>query len=321
MQTVIYGLGAVGGSVAAALARKGHDVTGIARGAHLQAIQDTGLRLRGPDVDERVPLRAVSDPSQITFGPDDMILLAMKSQDTLGALQALRDAGVTDQAIFCLQNGVANERTALRLFPNVHGATVMMPATHLNPGEVVVFGTPCYGIFDIGHSLGGCDDTDRALVDPLEDAGFGAFAVPDVMAAKHGKLLLNLGNILKAAVGTSGDTQALYSQLKAEATAVYAAAGIPWRDVGGSDPRRDDLMKFVDVPGVPRGWGSTTQSLARGMPLETDYLNGEIAYLGRLHGVEAPLNAALTRIAARLSATGAEPGSMTVEQLTQEIGA
>ena len=321
MQVVVYGLGAVGGSVAAALARKGHAVTGIARGTHLTAIQENGLRFRGPGFDARVAVPAVSDPSQISFGPDDLILLAMKSQDTQAALEALRLAGVTDQPIFCLQNGVANERMALRLFPNVHGATVMMPSTHLEPGEVAVFGDPRYGIFDLGRFPTGCDHADQALADLLDDAGFAGFPMPDVMAAKYGKLLMNLGNILKAALGKSANTQDLHDRLKAEAIAVYEAAGIDWRDVGAADPRRDQLLKFVDVPGLERGLGSTTQSLARGMPLETDYLNGEIALLGRLNGVPTPLNSGLTHLAAHLSARSAAPGSLSLDDLTKAIGA
>lgn len=321
MHVVVYGLGAVGGSIAAALASKRHEVTGIARGAHLTAIQENGLRFRGPGFDDRVAVRAVSDPSQISFGPDDLILLAMKSQDTQAALEALRLAGVKDQPIFCLQNGVANERMALRLFPNVHGATVMMPSTHLEPGEVAVFGEPRYGIFDLGRFPSGCDHADQMLGDLLDDACFAGFPMPDVMARKYGKLLMNLGNILKAALGKSADTKDLHDRLKAEAIAVYKAAGIDWCNVGSADPRRDQLLRFVDVPGLVRGLGSTTQSLARGMPLETDYLNGEIALLGRLHDVPTPLNSGLTRLAAQMSAQSAAPGSLSMDELIKAIGA
>jgi 2-dehydropantoate 2-reductase len=75
----------------------------------------------------------------------------MKSQDTTKRCMALRAAGVRDQPIFCLQNGIANEPMALRLFPNVHGVTVMMPATYTVPGVVVCHGTPKLGLFDIGR--------------------------------------------------------------------------------------------------------------------------------------------------------------------------
>jgi 2-dehydropantoate 2-reductase len=67
---------------------------------------------------------------------DDAILLTMKTQHTLAALERLRAAGVREQPIFCVQNGIANERFVLRRFPEVHGVTVMMPASFVIPGEV-----------------------------------------------------------------------------------------------------------------------------------------------------------------------------------------
>ena len=88
MRVVAYGMGAIGGSVAAALIRKGHDVIGIARGAHLDAIRTPGLRLRAPDLDERVAVPCVASPDDITFTADDAILLATKTQDTGQVLEA-----------------------------------------------------------------------------------------------------------------------------------------------------------------------------------------------------------------------------------------
>jgi 2-dehydropantoate 2-reductase len=75
-----------------------------------------------------------------------------------------------------------------------------------------------------------------------------------------------------------------------------------------------------EVPGVPRAGGSTLQSLLRGAgSVETDYLNGEIVYLGRLHGVATPVNAVMMRVAARLAREGAKPGQMTLADLQAEI--
>jgi 2-dehydropantoate 2-reductase len=79
-------------------------------------------------------------------------------------------------------------------------------------------------------------------------------------------------------------------------------------------------MRMADVAGAPRMGGSTTQSLRRGAgTVETDWLNGEIALLGRLHGQPAPLNAALCRLAARLAADGVQPGTMTLAQLEASL--
>jgi len=317
MRIVIHGMGAVGGIVAAALFRSGQEVVGIARGGMLEAVKAGGLRLRAKDIDETYPVPCVAAPRDIDWRPDDMILLCVKGQDTQSALEDLRAAGVTDQPIFCAQNGVANERAALRLFPNVHGVTVMMPATYITAGEVACFSEPAFGIFDIGRYPSGQDADDARMAAALEAANIGAFIQDDVMASKRGKLLMNLHNIQKAAVGPQGETERLRVRVRAEAEAVFTAAGLSWTEVDDRDTRRADLMRMVDhLPGVARVGSSTNQSLLRGTGrLETDFLNGEIALLARLHGLDAPLNAGLCRIAAELARDGAQPGSYTLEAL------
>ncbi len=283
----------------------------------LQAVQANGLRFRAPDLDETLAVPCVATPANIAWRPDDAILLCVKSQDTQGALEDLRNAGVTDQPIFCAQNGIANERAALRLFPNVHGVTVMMPAKYTNAGEVAVFTRPKFGIFDLGRFPGGSDGDDHRMAAALDAAQIGAFVQDDVMASKRGKLLMNLGNILKAAAGHKADIRALQHRVRAEAEAVFKAAGLSWEDVDDRDPRRATLIQPVDaLPGVERAGGSTNQSLLRGATsFETDYLNGEIALMGRLHGVETPLNARLCRVASQLSRDQAAPGEMTISDL------
>ncbi|CUH79512.1 ketopantoate reductase family protein [Tropicibacter naphthalenivorans] len=319
MRIIVYGVGAIGGVVGAALARAGQDVLGIARGAQLQAIRDKGLRLRTPDVDEVVQMPCVAHPSEIDFRPDDAILLCMKTQHTVAALADLRDAGVTDQPIFCFQNGVENERLALRVFPNVHAVTVMLPGTYLEPGKVVSYGTPRFGILDIGRYPSGVDAADEALAAVLDASGFAAYARADVMRAKYGKLLVNLMNILQAAVGRDPALAQMTQPLQAEAEAVYTAAGIAW-EPNSTDPRRAEFMQVKDVPGESRQGGSTAQSLLRDTgSVETDYMNGEISLLGRLHGVPTPLNDAMVRLGQRLAAKGAKPGDMTLADIQAEL--
>lgn len=316
MRTIIYGVGAIGGVVAAALTEAGHDVTGIARGAQLAALQAGPLRLRAPGVEIEARLPCVADPTEIAFRPDDMILLTMKTQDCLDALHRLRLAGLRDQPIFCLQNGIANEPTALRLFPNVHGVTVMMPAAYTEPGEVLCHGTPKLGVFDTGRFPKGSDADDARLAALFDGARMAGFVQDDVMASKRGKLLLNLSNCLEAAVGRGADRGDFPQRVRAEAEAVFRAAGLSWDEVGMDHPQRKHLMQTGDIPGTPRFGGSTSQSLLRGTGrVETDYLNGEIAYLGRLHGVDVPLNAFLTWLGAALAEARAQPGHLDLARL------
>jgi 2-dehydropantoate 2-reductase len=315
MRVIVYGVGAIGGTVAAALALSGQEVVGIARGAQLAAVRANGLRLRTPDRDDVAGFPCVGAPAEIAFRPSDAIVLAMKGQDTAAALAALRDAGLRDQPVFCAQNGVANERMALRLFPNVHGVTVMMPAGFLEPGEIVATSRPRHGVFDIGRYPAGSDADDTRMAAALERGNVAAFVSDTVMESKYGKLLLNLRNVLDAALGPEADTDPFMPPLLAEAKAAFAAAGIRWRSVDHEDPRRA-LMAQAPVAGVSRSGSSSTQSLARGTgSIETDWLNGEIVLLGRLHGVPTPANAFLVALGARLVREGLPPGAVSPDEI------
>ena len=322
MRIIVYGVGAIGGTVAAALSLSGHEVIGIARGAQLEALQADGLLLRTPEKAVRAQFRCVSDPSDIDFRPDDAILLTMKTQDTLAALERLRAAGIDAQPIFCVQNGVTNESLALRRFKEVHGVTVMMPASISAPGEVSAFAAPRHGIFDIGLFPNGSNSNDERLAACLEAANIAAFVQPEVMKSKYGKLLLNLSNILQGAFGLDADYKHLEALLQAEAEAAYTAAGISWLDVGAADARRDQMMRSRPIPGVERSGGSTTQSLERGAgSIETDYLNGEIVLLGRLHGVPVPANTYFVELGARMVREKLKPGAISVAQAEAELAA
>jgi 2-dehydropantoate 2-reductase len=322
MRIIVYGVGAIGGTVAAALQLSGQEVIGIARGAHLKAIQADGLLMRTPEKTERAHFPCVSDPAEIEFRPDDAILLTMKTQDTFAALERLRAAGASEQAIFCVQNGVTNERLALRYFHEVHGVTVMMPAALSVPGEVSAFSIPRHGIFDIGRYPDGSNEHDAKLAKALEAANIAAFVSPDVMQSKYGKLLLNLSNILQAALGLDADYPHLEVLLRTEAEAAYKAAGIPWLDVGAADPRRSQLMNQKPIAGIDRLGSSTMQSLARGAgSIETDYLNGEIVLLGRLHGVPVPANTYFAELGTRMAREGLKPGAISVAQVESELSA
>lgn len=321
MRFIVYGVGAVGGVVSAALARSGQSVLGIARGAQLDAIRTGGLRLKSPEIDEIHRFDCAATPAEIDFGPDDAILLCVKTQHTEAALDALAAAGAEDQPIFCLQNGVENERRALRRFANVHGVTVMLPATFLEPGKVVCHALPRFGIFDVGRYTGGTDAADETFCAAMTQANFAAYPQADVMRSKYGKLLMNLGNILMASLGPGAEVGDFRDRLKAEAQAVLAAAGIAVDDVGRDDPRRAEHLTVTDVPGEPPLGGSTAQSLQRGTgSVETDFLNGEIVLLGRQHGVPTPANAAMLRLAARMLRDDLKPGDLTPGELAALIG-
>lgn len=321
MRIIVYGLGAVGGALAAAFTRAGNEVIGIARGKMLEAIKADGLLFRTPAGDERIRFTVVGKPSEIEFRPDDAILLTMKSQDTAEALDALVAAGASSQPVFCFQNGLNNERLALRHFAKVYGVTVMIPADYITPGEVICYGTPRHGMFDVGCYPIGLDATATQFVEMLVAANFAAWTTDDVMASKRGKLLENLGNVVDAAMGHGNTDAEAMDAVRAEGRAAYAAAGLEFKAIKRDDPRRQGVVDTGKVEGAKRAGSSSTQSLKRGTgSIETDYLNGEIALIGRLAGAPVPLNAALSQLGHDLIAGKVEAGTVTSAELRKRLG-
>jgi 2-dehydropantoate 2-reductase len=294
----------------------GHPVAVIARGKHLERIRSAGLRIEDATGASAVTLEAAGHPREISWDDDDVLVLAVKSHQTEAALSDLAPHAPAGLPIVCAQNGVANERTALRYFDRVYGMVVMMPALHLEPGVVVAHASPITGLLDVGCYPDGADDTAAELAATLGRSGFSSLALPDIMAWKYRKLLMNLGNAVQALCGRVSSDYEVVRRARAEGEQVLAAAGIAVIGTDQEAERRGDLLQIHEVGDTRRPGGSSWQSLARGTgTIEADYLNGEIALLGRLHDVPAPVNTLLQRLAVEHAARRAAPGSMTEEEL------
>lgn len=320
MRFIIYGAGGVGGVVGGRLAQHGHDVVLIARGAHAETIARSGLRLVSPVEDVTLAIPVVTHPRDISWEPGDVVFTTMKSNDTLGALDALSGTAGPGVPVFVMQNGVENERMAARRFHNVYAVPVMLPATFLEPGVVEANSAEMSGVLDIGRYPSGVDHNCTAVAGALSNSNFSSEPDPKVMRKKYTKLLMNLGNAMDAACGAGQSSRALAAAARDEAVACYHAAGIDFASAEEDEARRAGLIRIAPIAGKRRGGGSTWQDLARGKrTVEADYLNGEIVLLGRLHGIQTPVNAALRQIANRMAAEGVPPGSMTIEELETEV--
>src|ERR1017187_822531 len=223
---VVFGAGAIGGVMAALLDRAGLEVAVIARGAHLAAIRERGLTLRTPEADATVHVPAAGSAGEIRWRDDDVALLAVKSQDTDAAVHELAVAAPPSLVVVCAQNGVANERAALRRFENTLGMLVICPATHLAPGVVEAESSPCPGITDVGRFPDGVDTVTEEVAAALRAATFDSRAVPDVMRWKYAKLLSNVGNAVEAVCGPQAGEGELDKLVRREGEAVLRAAGI-----------------------------------------------------------------------------------------------
>ncbi len=320
MRYIIYGAGGIGGAIGARLFQHRHDVVLICRGEHLQAIQSTGLILKTPKETLHFTVQAVGHPAEITLTPDDVVLLTMKSQDTETALRDLEYAGGRDLTVVCSQNGVNNERLAIRRFARVYGMVVWMPATYLEPGLVLNHADPTGGILDAGRYPNGIDSIITQVTHDLTTCGFSAVPDRDIMRWKYTKLLSNVRNAFQAACGFAARSRKIIRALRAEALACYQAAGIEFVPEEKLQARVRSQIKLADIEGHPRTGGSSWQSLMRGLPtIEADFLNGEIVMLGRLYGIPTPCNALLQRVVNDMTRAGQKPGSMTVADLERQL--
>jgi 2-dehydropantoate 2-reductase len=334
---IIIGAGAVGGTIGGCLVLAGHEVVLTARGAHLEALRARGLRLSTPQGTDTVAAAAIGGPDEIDLRPGDVLVLATKSQDSVAVLtewagRPVAGGGTASQdlPVICAQNGVANERFALRRFSRVYGMCVWLPAAHLAPGAVAAYGNPLAGLLWVGRYPAGTDETIERVAADLARSRFLAPVSREVMRWKYRKLLGNLGNAVEALCvpeGASLDGAAaaaadeLSERATAEGIAVLDAAGVGYATAGEVRKARGDHVDYAPVAGAPRGGGSSWQSLTRGTgSIEADFLNGEIVLLGREHGVATPLNEALQRLANRAAAERLQPGSMSPEEVFAAAG-
>src|SRR5258706_2069537 len=137
MRIAVFGAGGVGGYFGARLAKAGEDVVFIARGAHLRALQTSGLRVDDMLGDFAVPpVNATDDPAQV--GPVDAVLLAVKGWQTGEAVQAMRPLVGPETFVVPLLNGVeaADELSAAFGARHVVGGLCGLYGSLVGPGHI-----------------------------------------------------------------------------------------------------------------------------------------------------------------------------------------
>ncbi|PRC43579.1 2-dehydropantoate 2-reductase [Mycobacterium sp. ITM-2017-0098] len=334
---MVIGAGAVGGTVGGALARSGAAVLLVARGDHARALAERGLLLRTPDGAFQVPVSVAASAAEVRLTPDDVLVFATKTHQLDAALQDWVDQPVHDgdevlgtagellPALTAL-NGVVAEEKALRFFSRVFGVCVWMPAAHVTPGEVIAKSWPVAGQFHVARwpaTLTTAED--RELLDEIAaawtPAGILIQLPADVAPWKYNKLLSNLSNAVVALTGSDrdGDVAAAVTR---EGAQVLEAAGIEYVPFDVSKAARANGPTLREVAGAEKVVSNSTwQSLARNTgSIETDFLNGEIVRIAHSYGGDAPLNAALARLARDAAHSGRGPGELSEDELADRLG-
>lgn len=289
MRVAILGAGGVGGFLGARLAAAGVDLALLARGAHLAAIREQGLRLESERGDLSVrPQIATDRPAEI--GPVDIVLCAVKLYDLEAAMDLLGPLIGPDTGIVTLQNGVdAPDLVAARVGrEHVLGGVAQIAAVVAEPGVIRMTGTMAR--FAVGELDGRSSARLRALGEALSKAEVEHELSNNIRRALWAKMVFlasfsGITALIRLPIGPireDPETRALLRTALEEAVAVAAAEGIDFGDQGA-----DDRLKAIDrLPATMRS--SLLDDLERGRRLETPWLSGTISRLGRRHGLATP---------------------------------
>jgi len=297
MRFAILGSGAVGGYYGAKLARAGHDVTFVARGAHLEAIRARGLEIRSAALgDFTVHARAEQDTSRV--GTVDVVLFAVKAYDNASALPLLAPMLGGQTAVLTVQNGVdsaADVASAAGEARTLGGTTYIATALEA-PGLIVQTGTHRRIVF--GEAFGDLPrmtDRVRAIHDAFSGADIQSFPVEDgrvpvwekfvflaALAAFTGAARLPIGP-----VWADPFTRSQFLAGCREIEAVARAEGVPVAaDVV------DRIVPYVEgIPGTMRS--SLLIDLQAGKRIEVEALQGSVVRRAAKLGIAVPIMSTL----------------------------
>jgi 2-dehydropantoate 2-reductase len=291
MKIAIIGSGGVGGYFGARLAASGQDVTFIARGAHLEALQKKGLKILSALGDLHLPeVKATSDTTIV--GPADVIMIAVKLWATEEAAAAAKPMIGANTVAVSFQNGVVAVDTLLPVLGNEHvmGGVANIAALIEEPGVIRHNGNMANLFF--GELDGKPSARSQALQVACKLANVQAEIVADINKAIWEKFvrlvtLSALTSLTRLPIGpirSDPDTRALMQQVMEEVVAVGKARGAKF-DAGLV---ADQIAKVDTYPATMIA--SMCGDLRRGNRLELPWLSGMVAKFGKELGIPTPAN-------------------------------
>ncbi len=305
MKIAVVGAGAMGSLFGGLLAASGEDLTLVdVWREHVEAINAEGLRIGSHEGSRTISVRATTDPSSV--GSVDLIIIFVKSYDTL---EATRDAlpMVSEDTVFLsLQNGLGN----IEKISEVVGSGRVIPGTTaqgctlIGPGEIVHAGN---GPTIIGELDGRLTMRAFEIRDTLERAGFETEISETIRGAYWSKVLVNVGinpitaltRLRNGELLDDPEIKGVMRRAVEEAIEVAEALGI---DLGYGD----HVERVYDVArATAMNRSSMLQDVERGRRTEIDALNGAVVRLAKGLGVNVPMNEALTAAVRALERTRA----------------
>ena len=299
MRIVVMGTGGIGGYFGARLAQGGAEVMFIARGAHLAAIREKGLKVSSALGDIHLPNPKVSE-NPAEAGPADLVLLGVKLWDTEAAARTLKPLTDAGAAIVSFQNGVQKDDVLRGLLGEgaVLGGAAYIAATIEAPGLIRHTGTMARLLF--GEYDGRPSQRAQALLDACRAGAIEAAISSDIQRALWEKFVFLVGlsgttTTIRQAIGpilANPQSRALLLDAMKEAVQVGRAQGV------GLDPDfAEKQLVFCD--GLPPAMTSSMhKDLEKGNRLEVQWLSGDIVRRGQGVGILTPVNRAIDDILA-----------------------
>ncbi|MGE3579304.1 MAG: ketopantoate reductase family protein [Vicinamibacterales bacterium] len=307
MRIVVYGAGAVGGFWGALLARAGHDVRFIARGAQLDALQARGLRIASEALGD-IDVRPVAASAAAVGGPPaDLVLLSVKTHQTPPVLEDLAAVVGPDTVLIPMQNGIDADDILRARWGDTHvlSAVVYVGAAVESPGVVR---HAARGLLMLGNPYAVPADRFQAVLDTLGAPGLKVRAVEDIHRERWYKLMWNASfNAVSALTfQTTGPLlvnpyarQAIAASMR-ETAAVARASGVALSD-------EDVERSLAETEKLPPIRTSMLEDRERGRTMEVEALVGTVVRRGGERGVPTPVLATLYGLLAGMR-PGPPPG-------------
>jgi 2-dehydropantoate 2-reductase len=296
VKIAIFGSGGVGGYFGAKLAAAGEDVTFLARGAHLKAMQDGGLHVESPQGSFHLPTVQATDRPQ-AVGPVDVVLFTVKLYDVDASASTLKPLIAPDTVVITLQNGVeATDMVAKHVgAEHVAGGAAYVVVVVDQPGHLRH--TTAQSLV-FGERDGRRSDRLVAFEEAGKRAGFGAKVSTQVEADLWVKFVRlstwsGMTSVTRSPMGVVRDDPALFAMMMTaidEAIAVGTARGITFPP----DIVETTLGMIRNFPAASKS--SMLEDLERGRRLELPWLSGAVVRLGKEVGVPAPTHEFITAV-------------------------
>lgn len=307
MRILVMGSGGVGGYFGGMLAKGNCDVCFVARGEHLQAMQEHGLRIETSQGDINLPYVSASEDPR-SFGVPDVVLLCVKLWDTEAATRAIAPVLGLGTIVLSLQNGIQkDEIIGKAIGTNALVGSVCYVASKISkPG--VIHRTGALQRLVFGEYYGGQRNETTRFLEACKSSGIDAEISSDIRRSIWEKFVFLVGlsgstATMRSSIGPirkNPVTRTFMFELMKEVVTVGRASGVDL-----DKKYAENRLAFADTVD-PYLKSSMLTDLERGKRLEVPWLSGYVAELGLRLGVPTPFNQAVNTMLA-LHANGMEP--------------